>query len=196
MNRESTGNGTRFQMATYSLTDDQGKFRISVPAPADYYLMAGPSSFTPLAELGYHTVFYSDAKTSDTAQPVQATSSGVTPHVDLQVPFSQTFTVNIKIPRAPEDAEGSLYEISMDRADLGQDQLGPALPHIGATARTGGIAKLQAVLPGSYRVTAAPVSVSTGPHGERHITRVRDSPVTLALQVVDSDVSVTVPASQ
>jgi hypothetical protein len=185
--------GTTFRMAAYTTTDDEGNFRLSVSAPNEYYVGAGPLPFTALAALGYHTVFYPNADVPEAGQSVNATVGGVTPELRLTVPRSQTYTVNVKIT-GTQAAGNNVYEISMDRPDLEYDQLGPLVFRYGATSRADGTAQLRAVLPGSYRIAVTPVSLTALPNGTSHATKLGPSSDPVLIHIVASDVPVEIPA--
>ncbi|HEY6466846.1 MAG TPA: carboxypeptidase regulatory-like domain-containing protein [Candidatus Acidoferrales bacterium] len=180
-------------------TDEDGRYRALLPAPADYYVTAGqppPGFRTPAS-------FYARAYYPHAASPAEAQTIHVDPAapaaVDLQLtPITvPTYTVTVKIVAGKKDAD-QYHTVWFEE---GGDDVHAFLPGLNLSvlptqyAAPGEVIQFRGVHPGRFTVGVGNATIERGENG--NITSIlggEPNRATATVEVANADVTVEVAA--
>jgi hypothetical protein len=166
-------------------TDDEGNFRASGLTPGDCYISAHPGGVGgvgPNSQLGFHEVYYPNTDEVEKAQMVSIKAGAEVTGINLIVRSSPTYRIKVKILDSASLAESAAYLISV--------ALG-----IPTLAGEDGTAELRGIPNGTYTIRVNRGQVRIGPNGQRFPSGGGPVVGSAIVQVMDGDVSVTIPIS-
>ena len=158
--------------------------------PGDCHIEARPPGGGPLSQLGFTAAYYPKADTIDNAQLVQIKAGAETSNINLTLRYSVTYTIEVKVLDDGTAAEDNAYLISV--SGVAPNTLAAGFPTL---AREDGTAELRGIPNGTYTIRVNRGQVRIARNGQRLPSGGGPVVGSATVQVMDGDLSVTIPIS-
>lgn len=188
--------GVRDTQAGFALTDFLGNFRVSLPAPGEYYLKVGMPPFGSQAQLSYATRYYPNEGSEDAAQPIEVQPGFTVPNTQFTLPAIPTFTLAVRIQSQQTD-RSVIYFFNIQKGDSIQRPV-PQTPPLSVNrfvfASAGSKVSFRNVPNGTYTVSIDRADVARDSSGRIIRATSLGAPLATAnAQVNGADVMVEIP---
>jgi hypothetical protein len=148
-------------------TDDRGDFRIAGIIPGECDIGAGPPSSSPLSTVGYRGVFYPNAVTMESAQPIPVKTDGDASGISLVVRYSPAYTITVKVVENGNASGERRYSVGLMSTNPAARPLVNTIGFGAADvmANAEGVGVLRGVTAGTYQIYLHPLRKLAGARG-------------------------------